>query len=92
MFFIEEHRAATELKQLRDPSVIVKPSPPPRMGNRDGDWNQSKGGPWGDRGGGNSGRGGGWRNMADKRVNLQRSDSDFMEEDCTEVLLVSTYM
>lgn len=83
MFFIEEHRAANELKQLRDPSVIVKPSPPPRQGNREGGFN-SRGGPRGRGGGGR----GGWTEM-DKRVTLQRGESDFMEEDCTEVLLVS---
>ena len=84
MFFIEEHRAANELKQLRDPSVIVKPSPPPRQGNREGGFNSRGGsrGRGGERGGG--GRGG-WT----ERVPLQRGDSDFMEEDCTEVLLVS---
>ena len=77
MFFIEEHHAAMELKQLKDPSVIVKPSPPPRQGNREGGGFNNKGG----------GRGG-WSGGNDKRVTLQRTDSEFMEEDCTEVLLV----
>lgn len=87
MFFIEEHRAAMELKQLKDPSVIVKPSPPPRFGNRDGQRNDSGGGPsWrSDRGAGPSGKGTSSWNQ--KGGNLKRADSDMMEEDSTQVLL-----
>ena len=84
MFFIEEHRAANQLKGLQNPAILVKPSPPPR-GNTSG-----SGGKWG-RGGWNSG-GGGWRDTGggERRVSFQRGEStDMMEEDTTSVLLVS---
>ena len=54
-------------------------------GNRDGgDWNRGRGSY--NRGGNR----GGWQNT-DKRSSFQRSDSDFMEEDHTQVLLVNIY-
>lgn len=92
MFFIEEHRAANQLKALHNPAILVKPSPPPR-GNT-----SSNGGKWG-RGGGASGGwnsgGGGWRDTSggERRVSFQRGESsDMMEEDTTSVLLVSGWI
>ena len=86
MFFIEEHRAAIELKQLKNSSIVVKPSPPPR-----GIGGEGAGRSWNSGGGGGNWDRSGWKNPAgvsDRRTSLQRFDSE-MEEDCTAVLLVN---
>ena len=89
MFFIEESRAANEMKRLGDSAIVVKPSPPPRGIGGGGGGGRGGGG---ERGGGSWGKGGsgGWQNdsQGDRRVTVQRRESDMMEEDPTAVLLV----
>ena len=88
MFFIEESRAANEMKRLGDSAIVVKPSPPPRgIGGGGGGGGRGGGG---ERGGGSWGRGGsgGWQNDSQGDRRVQRRESDMMEEDSTAVLLV----
>ena len=90
MFFVEDVRVADELKRIppisvggREPlPIIVRPSPPPRLG-RGGDRDQSRGMRDGDGGGG----GGGWR--SDRGGLSAPFDGDAkMEEDPKTVVLV----
>ncbi|KAL5463977.1 hypothetical protein EMCRGX_G032930 [Ephydatia muelleri] len=89
MFFVEDVRVADELKRIppisvggREPlPIIVRPSPPPRLG-RGGDRDQSRGMRDGDGGGG----GGGWR--SDRGGLSAPFDGDAkMEEDPKTVVL-----
>lgn len=86
MFFVNDSRAANQLKQLgqiqsrNGPlTVLVKPSPPPRSGRQDG--------------GSGSGSGGRGRFDSAPRVGMRgglggRDGDEVMEEDPTEVVRV----
>ena len=88
MFFVEESRAANQLKKLgelecRDGSlpILVKPCPPPRGAGEDGDQRPQRFN--------RSGRGGGGA-IRTGVIGSGRLDGDVqMEEDNTAIILVS---
>lgn len=95
LFFVEESRAANQLKKLgelecRDGSlpILVKPCPPPRGAGEDGDQRPQRFNRSG-RGGGSTIRGGGSA-IRTGVIGSGRLDGDVqMEEDNTAVILVS---